>query len=99
MDSDAVFSLALGLQGTPWRVMEVRFDAELRRLDIDLDFPPGSRFPHPESGQDCPVYDTEMRSWRHLNFFQFEPMKSSPQTALTSKTVLPKKSAMAFLID
>ncbi len=72
MDSDAVFSLALGLQGTPWRVMEVRFDAELRRLDIDLDFPPGSRFPHPESGQDCPVYDTEMRSWRHLNFFQFE---------------------------
>lgn len=72
MDSDAVFSLALGLQGTPWRVMDVRFDTEFRRLDIDLDFPPGSRFPHPESGQDYPVYDTEMRSWRHLNFFQFE---------------------------
>lgn len=72
MDSDAVFSLALGLEGTPWRVMDVRFDTELRRLEIDLDLPPGSRFPQPESGQDCPVYDTEMRSWRHLNFFQFE---------------------------
>jgi len=72
MDSDAVFALALGLQGTPWRVVDVRFDAELRRLDIDLDFPPGSRFPHPESGADCPVYDAEQRSWRPLYFFQYE---------------------------
>jgi len=72
MDSEAVFALALGLEGTPWRVVDVRFDAELRRLDIDLDFPPASRFPHPESGQECPVYDTEPRSWRHLNFFQYE---------------------------
>ena len=37
-----------------------------------LDFPPGSRFPHPGSGQPAPVYDTLERSWRRLNFFQFE---------------------------
>lgn len=37
-----------------------------------MDFPQGSRFPHPESGQDCAVYDSEPRSWRHMNFFQFE---------------------------
>ena len=72
MDQKDVFALALGLAGTPWTVVEVRFDPELKRLNIEVDFPPGSRFPHPESGQDCAVYDSEPRSWRHMNFFQFE---------------------------
>lgn len=72
MDQKDVFGVALGLAGTPWKVVGVRFDPELKRLDLDLDFPPGSRFPHPETGQAAPVYDTEPRSWRHLNFFQFE---------------------------
>jgi transposase len=72
VEPKAVFALALGLAGTPWEVVEVRFDEERKRLDIDLDFPPGSRFAHPETGQLCSVYDTEGRSWRHLNFFQFE---------------------------
>jgi len=72
MDQTEVFALALGLHGTPWQVVDVRFDQELKRLDIDLDFPPGSRFSHPQGGEPCPAYDTEPRSWRHLNFFQFE---------------------------
>jgi transposase len=72
MDQQDVFALALGLAGTPWKVVAVRFDPELKRLNIDVDFPPGSRFPHPESGELRAVYDTEARSWRHLNFFQFE---------------------------
>ena len=48
------------------------FDPELKCLNIEVDFPPESRFPHPESGQDCAVYDSEARSWRHMNFCQFE---------------------------
>lgn len=72
MDQHEVFSAALGLMGTPWKVVDVRFDKDLKRLDIDLDFPPRSSFPHPDGGEPCSVYDTEPRSWRHLNFFQFE---------------------------
>jgi len=72
VDQKSVFATALGLTGTPWKVVEVRFDRDLKRLDIDIDFAPGSRFAHPESQQPCSVYDTEPRSWRHLNFFQFE---------------------------
>jgi transposase len=74
MNPNEVFALALGLEGTPWYVADIRFDQEQRRLDIDLDFPPASRFPHPDTGQLCALYDTEQEPsrWRHLNFFQFE---------------------------
>lgn len=73
-----VFAVALGLQGSPWKVVDVRFDREFKRLEIDLDYPPGSRFPHPQSGEPCATYDTEQRTWRHLNFFQFQCYVNAP---------------------
>ena len=49
------------------------FDPEAHRLDIHLDFPPGSRFHCSQCGAtDCPAYDTEQMTWRHLNFFQHQ---------------------------
>src|SRR5581483_12459179 len=49
------------------------FDAAARRLDINIDFAAGSRFPCPSCGvADCPAYDTEQMTWRHLNFFQHQ---------------------------
>lgn len=63
-----LLQMALGL--APPVVRSV-FDAEARRLDIHLDFPRGSRFACPVCGvTDCPAYDTEDKTWRHLNFFQ-----------------------------
>jgi len=57
----------------PWMVARSTFDAAARRLDIHLDFPRGSRFGCPDCGAaDCPAYDTEEMTWRHLNFFQHE---------------------------
>lgn len=53
MQQKEVFALALGLARTPWKVVDIRFDEALKRLDIDLDFPPGSRFPH--QGAPMPV--------------------------------------------
>jgi len=67
-----LLQLALGLT-PPWTVMRSDFDAAARRLDIRLDFPRGSRFPCPDCGAaDCPAYDTEQMTWRHLNFFQHQ---------------------------
>jgi transposase len=54
----------------PWMVDEVQFTAEEKRLDLHVNFPRGSRFPCPVCGQDCPVYDTQEKVWRHLDFFQ-----------------------------
>ncbi len=72
MDQKDVFALALGLQGTPWYVSDIELDQANQRLTIHLDFPPLTRFAHPETGEMLPVYDTLPRSWRHENFFQYE---------------------------
>ena len=70
-DTD-LFQLALGLT-SPWQVSSSDFDPQEKRLDIMIDFPPGSTFTCPGCGQnDLKAYDTETKSWRHLNFFQHE---------------------------
>jgi len=70
-DTD-LFQMALGI-APPWTVSRTAFDAEARRLDITIDFQRGSRFSCPVcEAADCPVHDTEEKSWRHLNFFQHE---------------------------
>jgi transposase len=66
------FGSGLGIDGTPWQVADVRLDPEGGVLDIYLDFPPGARFARPSDGALCPVYDTAEKTWRHLNFFQYE---------------------------
>lgn len=65
-----VFQQALGLT-PPWRVEDVKFDAQVGRLDLYLDFPAGSEFSCPICGRgECKAYDTSEKTWRHLNFFQ-----------------------------
>ncbi len=44
-----LFQQALGLV-EPWEVVDVKFDAERRRLDLRVDFRKGARFPCPECG-------------------------------------------------
>ena len=70
-DTD-LFGMALGIE-PPWVVTKSEFDAAAKRLDIHLDFARGSRFACPECGAaGCPAYDSEEKTWRHLNFFQHE---------------------------
>lgn len=73
MDELALFSIALGLT-KPWQVVDLKFSKDEGRLDLRIDFAKGARFPCPA----CPetpegeVHDTVDRTWRHLNFFQYE---------------------------
>jgi transposase len=72
MRDTSLLQLALGLV-PPWAVIRSEFDAEARQLDIHIDFAAGSRFVCPTCGAvDCPAYDTEQMTWRHLNFFQHQ---------------------------
>jgi transposase len=72
MRDTTLLQQALGLTA-PWTVSGSDFDAQAHRLDIQIDFAPGSRFACPACGAaHCPAYDTERKVWRHLNFFQHQ---------------------------
>ena len=70
-DTD-LFQLALGLV-PPWLVKAANFDAEKKRLDIEIDFTRGGTFACSGCGKpDCPTHDTVTKTWRHLDFFQHQ---------------------------
>ena len=72
MRDTELFQMALGLT-PPWQVESSEFDPERKRLDIMIDFPRGGMFTCPECGkEELKAYDTELKYWRHLNFFQHE---------------------------
>jgi transposase len=70
MNSEQIFSMALGLQ-KPWKIEGIRFEgnATQKELHIDLGFPRGSRF-EDGAGNECAVHDTSYKTWRHMDFFQ-----------------------------
>lgn len=71
MNSETLFSMALGLQ-PPWQVKDVTFSTdELARseLHLHIDFVTGSRFLD-DANNLCPVHDTVERQWQHLSFFE-----------------------------
>ena len=72
MNDLTLFQLALGLE-KPWHVSSSIFDVDNKRLDIRIDFKPGSTFTCPHCGREgVKAYDTTEMTWRHLNFFQHE---------------------------
>lgn len=73
MDELGLFTQALGLT-KPWLVSDLKFSREEGRLDLWIDFVKGAKFPCPSCDQtkEGEVHDTQERTWRHLNFFQYE---------------------------
>jgi len=68
---EALFTSALGLQ-SPWFVEDVKLDTAKRRIDFEVGCR-GSPLACPQCGAaDQAVHDRMGRSWRHLDFFQFE---------------------------
>jgi transposase len=71
MNPESLFGVALGI-APPWEVEGVEFSKEAKRLDIKINFQRGAQFPCPVCGSPAPAYDTAEKTWRHLNFFQYE---------------------------
>jgi len=68
---EALFTSALGLQ-PPWVVEDVKLDTAKRRIDFEVGCQ-GALLGCPQCGASAqPVHDRLRRSWRHLDFFQFE---------------------------
>ena len=68
MDNN-IFAAALGIT-EPWFIENLSFDAEKQLLSVHIDFNKGSRFSCPEMAGDHPIYDSRIKRYRHLNFFQ-----------------------------
>ena len=70
MNSDAIFSLALGIT-QPWKITEIKFTNNVsgKELNIYIDFDRGAKFDDSE-GNAHSAYDTIDKRWRHLNFFE-----------------------------
>lgn len=71
MNNEMLFGMALGIN-EPIEVKEIKFLEEEGELHIYLDFKKGSKFNCIICGTESPVYDTEEKTWRHLNFFQYK---------------------------
>jgi transposase len=72
MDQNTLFEVGLGLEA-PWKVVRSGLEesgAQSKILYVDIDFEGGSKFPCPSCGKPCAVYDTEVKRWRHMNFWQ-----------------------------
>ena len=68
---EALFTRALGLQ-RPWVVVEVRLDVARRSIDFEVDRR-GALMVCPHCGAAAkPALAPLRRSWRHLDFFQFQ---------------------------
>ena len=68
---EALFTSALGLQ-PPWAVKDLKLDTTKRRIDFEITCQ-GALLACPQCGASAqPVHDRLRRSWRHLDFFQYE---------------------------
>ena len=68
---EALFCQALGL-AAPWAVERVALDVERSRIDLYVIWESGSAACPACAAADQRLHDHRQRSWRHLDFFQFE---------------------------
>jgi len=74
MTQEELFAMAIGIQ-KPWYVESVNLDIERSELNIKVNFTKGSIFEYrdEETGEvgKYKAYDTSVKTWRHMNFFQY----------------------------
>lgn len=72
MNQNELFAVGLGLC-FPWKVIDSGLQEspdKSKILYIDIDFESGANFKCPQCGKLCPAYDSEVKRWRHMNFWQ-----------------------------
>lgn len=85
LSTEALFTAALGLQA-PWRVERAELSTANKRIDFDV-ICTQRRLACPHCGApDQGIHESIQRSWRHLDFFEFEAWlhASVPRVACTA---------------
>jgi len=72
MNSEDIFRLALNITD-PWFIKEIKLEKSSEKhfgkLSIEIDFKRSGTFLFSD-GKDYKAYDTEVRTWKHMNFFE-----------------------------
>lgn len=69
---DFIFQQALHIND-PWFIKSIDFNEQEKKLDIHIDFKKGAKFSTDNEAQKAySAYDTVVKTWRHLNFFEYE---------------------------
>ena len=72
LNHEKLFAAALQIN-EPMYVKNIEFDQDNGELHIYIDFKKGAKFTCPICGlEDLDVHDTDEKTWRHLNFFQYK---------------------------
>jgi len=71
MDELPIFTAALDIR-SPWYIKRIHFEFEEGKKKLYIQVAHTRRTKFAYDGIDCPVYDHQERSWKHLNFFQHE---------------------------
>ena len=70
-----LFAKALMVE-KPWYIHEIKFDPKAGKLEIWIGFERGSTFLYEDKALgikgEFKAYDTTQKTWRHLNFFQYQ---------------------------
>jgi len=74
MKQEEIFAAAIGIK-SPWEITKVSLEIDKGELNIEIDFPRGSEFEYidEDTGEigRFKAYDTSIKTWRHMNFFQY----------------------------
>jgi len=65
------YAMSLQLK-EPWKLVHIEFDEEDEAWHLFIDFERGARFACPLCGEMCAAHDTEMKKWRHLDFWTWK---------------------------
>jgi Zn ribbon nucleic-acid-binding protein len=77
LSTEALFTAALGLQ-SPWQVKHVELSTAKRRIDFEVECK-SRLLSCPHCGHaDQGIHDRVDKSWRHLDFFQYEAWLHAP---------------------
>ena len=66
-----LYAKLLGIE-SPWFVRDVDAQLEAREVEVRIGLAPNGRLSCPKCGAVCPGYDTNKRSWRHLDTMQYQ---------------------------
>lgn len=55
----------------PWQIGKINLQRKNKVIDAYVNFKRGSKFCCSGCGQECKVYDTNERRWRHQDWFEY----------------------------